>query len=260
MVSGWKGNRWEPKLGNRGRPSRKRINGSGKRSRRMERDEQRGLDQSPKRQPTPGLSLAKIRLVRAGSAALAEAACRGWRVLRLRNSWRETTEGREPFRRRPIDSCCSTSPLVPSCPSSSLVSRAPFEHSPLPFLFRSLSSVAGTAFYFNNVAGTVPRWTNAGVSGPYHPRWNLRYGAATPFVSFSTGLLCTASSHTLSPLDPWMGTRGRIVLWMADECVLWDVWEMTMLPVEWVVQGFHDFEWSRKIRFEKLALDLLYRW
>lgn len=50
-----------------------------KRERRMYRkkeqsgeDGKRRVDQSPKLEPTPGLSLAKIRLVRAGAAAPAE--------------------------------------------------------------------------------------------------------------------------------------------------------------------------------------------
>ena len=87
------------------------------RAEKREREKERGLDQSPKRQPTPGLSLAKIRLVGAGLAAPPRGSNvgRGWRVLWLRRSLEkgnDDDEGREPFRRRLIDSCCSISPLL----------------------------------------------------------------------------------------------------------------------------------------------------
>lgn len=61
------------RLGNEGERERERkgIYIRGKRS-RGEGKRKRRVDQSPKLEPTPGLSLAKIRLVRAGAAAPAE--------------------------------------------------------------------------------------------------------------------------------------------------------------------------------------------
>lgn len=98
----------------------------------------------------------------------------------------------------------------------------------------------------------MPRWTDAAVSGPYLPMQPFApRGGAFCFVFACIYIYIGA--ETL-PWPPWMGTRGRFVLWMADECVLWDVREMTVLPAKGEIRAEGGdtgcFEWSRKIWFE----------
>lgn len=145
--------------------------------------------------------------------------CReGWRVLRLRSSRRETTEGREPFRRRPIDSCRSTSSRA--AVSFLVVVLVAFV---VAFGVDVVSRALRTPFLFRFAFGCEPRsilitslWHSAplnaaarrrGVSGPYHPR-SLRHGAA-PFVSFSTGLRPTP----FWPRGEWGHVVGRYCEW-----------------------------------------------